>query len=516
MTTIVPSRIAASLIVPNDYAGVYNVTDASGGIIGRRYVGEPRFVALTIQGQTSRGPGNVSLYLVPRSIYFDTEFADLLERQALSSNFGLTFSQNGTTSANSDALQTILSTRLLPDGIAALEGLFLLKTTGNTSFQWIRVDAYLPVLGLPDDAIRLAGYRPLSQGLTRNYTWGIDEAAPVTTPWSIWDMIWNGIVAVTDQVLTFIESAIVFVATIVDAIVQAIVQFGSWLSQGVSQAVQAVASAVQAAAEVLVQVLEALADAILAIIHAALDPLINLVIAAYTAWANEMAQLILSIRSLSVDDFVRGLIQLTFFSAFGLAIFAVIVAFSVAEKITNAMTLGLANLAGIVIGAVAGLIIGMLVVAAINEWLGSAVIEDLLPAGFDDVTGASFSVAQFLFAYELAQRPLKPIQGVETALKDSILGLMILGVSAAIRVTIGETVFGLTLIVVADVFALYVVLSGLKDMLKISGRGANFVMMWYPFLYPVTVAMNAIGIATAATDLESDAGKLNSALAKGG
>ena len=33
-------------IVSNDVAGVYNVTDAAGAVVGRRYVGEPRFVEL--------------------------------------------------------------------------------------------------------------------------------------------------------------------------------------------------------------------------------------------------------------------------------------------------------------------------------------------------------------------------------------------------------------------------------------------------------------------------------------
>lgn len=148
----------------------------------------------------------------------------------------------------------------------------------------------------------------------------------------------------------------------------------------------------------------------------------------------------------------------------------------------------------------------------IDEWLGSTVIEDLLPRGFDDVTGATFTVAQFLFAYELAQRPLKPIKGVETALKHSIVALMLLGVSTAVEVLAGNTREGLIFLVLLDVAAMYIALSGLRDMLTISGRGANFVRMWYPFLYPVTVAMNAIGIATTATELVTDAGRLKGAI----
>ncbi|HLE55292.1 MAG TPA: Ig-like domain-containing protein [Thermoplasmata archaeon] len=343
-----------------------------------------------------------------------------------------------------------------------------------------------------------------------NYTW--DIPTQTRNGWSAWDYLWYGVTAFFDQVLSWVHSAIVFVATLVEAFVQAIVQFGSWVAQAVSTAAAVVASAVQAAAKVLGQVVDALANAIMSVIHAALDPLINLVVSAYNAWAEGVAQLILSMRSLSVDDFVRGLIQVTFYSAFALAIFAVIVAFSVAEKITNAMTLGMANLAGFVIGAVAGLIIGMLVVAAVNQWLGSDVIGDLLPKGFDDVTGAGFTVAQFLFAYELAQRPLKPIRGIETGLKDAIIGLMLLGAASAIKLALGDTVAGLVILVTLDAFALYKELSGVNDVISITGKGANLVRMWYPFLYPVTVAVNAIGVATAATDLAGDAGRLASRL----
>jgi len=328
----------------------------------------------------------------------------------------------------------------------------------------------------------------------------------------VWQRIWEGQIA---EALGWIASGFVAALNFLVNLPAMLAQLGPWLWDQIANAPERIASAVQAAQRVFEGVVEGLVQAIMSIWNSIVVPLTKPILDTYVGWANEMAQLVLSIRKLSVDEFVRGLIQLTFFSAFALAIFSVIVAFSVAEKITNAMTLGLANVAGIVIGAITGLIIGMLAVSAINEWLGSTVIEDLLQPGFDEVTGATFTVAQFLFAYELAQRPLKPVQGVETALKDSILGLMILGVPAVIKATVGETVFGLTLLVVADVFALYLALSGLKDTIKISGRGANLVRTWYPFLYPVTVAMNAIGIATTATDLASDAGKLKNALTGG-
>lgn len=516
---VAPMRAPVWILAPTDYAGFYNVTDAAGSIVGRRYVGEPRFVAFAIDEKTGQHSTAQALYLVPRSLFHDTQFADLLEAKALPAGLAsaLRFAQNGTTSANSDDLQMAFAGHLGSTDRNTLVDLLSRNVTGNLTYQWLGFQDDVVLLGLPDDALRLAAYLPFPHTTSVNYTWDISSGT--RNGWSVWDEIWAGVAAVLDEVLVWIESGIVFVATVVDAFVDAVVAFGSWVWNGIvgasEAAAQAVASAVQAAAEAMGQVIDALANAILAMIHAALDPLINLVVAAYNAWAEGVAQLILSMRSLSVDDFVRGLIQFTFYSAFALAIFAIIVAFSVAEKITNAMTLGMANLAGFVIGAVAGLIIGMLTVAAINEWLGSTVIEDLLPPGFDDVTGATFTVAQFLFAYELAQRPLKPIRGIESGLHDAIIGLMLLGVGSAIELMAGDSLFGLIALVIVDVVALHKELSGLVDVITISGRGANLVRMWYPFLYPVTISMNAIGIATAAAELAGDTGRLVNRLGAG-
>jgi len=52
-TTVVPSRIPASLVMPLDYARVYNVADAYGRLRDRRYVGEPRFFALVAWGSNT-------------------------------------------------------------------------------------------------------------------------------------------------------------------------------------------------------------------------------------------------------------------------------------------------------------------------------------------------------------------------------------------------------------------------------------------------------------------------------
>jgi hypothetical protein len=271
--------------------------------------------------------------------------------------------------------------------------------------------------------------------------------------------------------------------------------------------------------EPLVEALEAIVQFMIDLISQVIDilvrPFVQPILDAYDGWMALMAQLVMSFPTISLGDFVQGIIQLTFFSVFALAIFSIIVAFSVAEKITNTMTLGFANLAGFVVGALTGLIIGLLVVSAINEWLGSQFLEDLLPPGFDVITGASFTIAQFAVAYGLAVRPLKPIQSVETALKDSIVALLAMGVALSIEATFGESIPALIAIVVVDAIALTHALFGLRDMLRITGRGWNLVRMWYPFLYPVTVALNAISIATAASELVADSGRLNQQFSSG-
>ena len=466
-----------------------------------RLVGQDRYYVFTFDVTSAYGPFvvGVNTIVVPRSIFLDSKLkADLVSGDA-SRQWPLAdaplYGEDLSQASVSESVMNVIALSLSGANAYNVLSRLLQNATNVQVYSYVDVTSYVLLVNLPYDVVRILPWAKVTNGAT--------GAAPAGMP---------GFVNVLVQLGQMFYDGLVALGTFLVNLAEAIVDWGMRALGAIWEKVVAVA---QKAGEVFNQFVDGLVQAIMAIWNSIVVPLTKPIVDAYLAWANEVAALVMSIRSLSADDFVRGLIQLTFFSAFALAIFAIIVAFSVAEKTTNAMTLGLANVAGIVIGAIAGLIIGMLVVAAINAWLGSAVIENLLPPRFNEVTGATFTVAQFLFAYELAQRPLKPIQGVETALKDSILGLMILGVSAVIRATLGETVFGLTLLVVADVIALYLALSGLKDMIKISGRGANLVRGWYPFLYPVTVAMNAIGIATTATDLVSDIGKLNNALSEG-
>jgi len=513
------TRSTLNLLVPNDYAGIYNVTQ--GASTYRRYVGEPRFVEVLLNGTSP------TLYLAPRSAFVDTQFQEDLKDVTSAigvrgqTQYGkMTGYQNGTSSANSDVLQMAF----VFDGLTTQERTWVLdallrnasgvvnKTLLSWSpSSWSSLDSpYL--LGLPVEAIQAVPYDLWEWYSSASHPENLDSVNP---PVPFWVRLSQGIGDAILETLAWIHSGLVWLGNLVVQFVQALVNFGSWVGDLTSGDPERVRNAIEAAERAWDRFVDGLVQAILAIWNGIVVPLTKPIVDAYGSWRGEVASLFMSIRTLSADEFVRGLIQLTFFSAFALAIFAIIIGFSVAEKFTNAMTLGLANVAGIIIGAIAGMIIGMLVVAAINDWLGSTVIEELLLPGFDDITGATFTIAQFLFVYELSRRPLDPIKGIETGLRDAVLGLMLLGVAAVIQQALGVTVLALSLLVVLDAFALYKELSGLDDVVRISGRGWNLVRMAYPFLYPVTVAISAIGVATAATSLAGDAGRLVNKLQEG-
>ena len=112
VTTVVPPRVDALLVVPRDYSGIVNVTDSGGTIVSRRYVGEPRFVPILVNvtGVVSFAP---KVILVPRSVFFDTQLYHLLATQDIAGlPSDLSFRQNDTSAtSNSDALQATIQFR---------------------------------------------------------------------------------------------------------------------------------------------------------------------------------------------------------------------------------------------------------------------------------------------------------------------------------------------------------------------------------------------------------------------
>jgi len=264
LTTIVPDRVDTRLLLPADYAGVYNVTDASGSVVGRRYVGEPRFVAVVFNGTTSK-----AVLLVLRSVFFDTRmYADLQDPSRLgqlpymdpsTGQEKMKGYRNGTTSSNSDVLQMVYAFDGLPD--AYLETILALLL-GNASgvadkvyLTWTASDWSLLgspyLLGLPDEAIQAVPTRPLSHSPSHpEYL-----SQPATEiPW--WEKLWRGFVEALNVVLEWVRSAVVWVANLVRDFVQVLVNFGSWLADLTSGDPVRVANAVRAAAQVLGQVVK--------------------------------------------------------------------------------------------------------------------------------------------------------------------------------------------------------------------------------------------------------------------
>ncbi len=181
-------------------------------------------------------------------------------------------------------------------------------------------------------------------------------------------------------------------------------------------------------------------------------------------------------------------------------------------KLPTVMRAGLASAASFATNFIIDTLILMLAAAAIGQWLGSTFLESLLPPGFDDITGVAFTIAQVGFEYELSRRRLVPIEGVEFSMAESAISIGLALSAVTVKAVVGNLLPGLIALVVLDAVALIFAVHGLKSMIKIAGRGANFVKMWYPLLAPVTFGINALSIATAATALVSDAGKLNKAL----
>lgn len=264
LTTFVPNRIPSSTIVPADYSGVYNVTNANGVITGQRYVGEPRFVALLLNEATWMGSGFNCwcgppiqvVVLVPRSWFFASRlYAFLNGTNPPSPLDKLVFRQNDTSAtSNSDSLQEILATAAgvtftQADGWAVLDYLTR-NASGATVGVVIGLTNDLYLYSLPDGAVQVVGYSPPLTAPSPTYTFCTSSCGPPTPkPW--WEQVWEGLVSIVIAVVT---SAVVLAVNAFAQLVQVLSQVGAWLwNNVVGPGIAVVASAVRAAAKVLEQ-----------------------------------------------------------------------------------------------------------------------------------------------------------------------------------------------------------------------------------------------------------------------
>jgi hypothetical protein len=259
--TIVPNRVTTDLIVPADYSGVYNVTNASGAIVGRRYVGEPRFVAILLNATTWRaegfncwcGPPIPMSFLVPRSVFFETELYKRLNASNPTPPLDkLTFRQNDTSaSANSDSIQEILTGNVtMGDWVSIL---FLLEdnATNVPVRTALRLTNDLLLYSLPDDIVRFIAYAPPLTAPSTTYTFCTGQCGPQTQPpW--WELLWTGLL-----IVAAVLSAVILPINAFLYLAQVLVQVGNWLwTNIVGPGIAIVKSAVQAAGKVLSQVLD--------------------------------------------------------------------------------------------------------------------------------------------------------------------------------------------------------------------------------------------------------------------
>jgi hypothetical protein len=255
VSTIVSARISSYLVIPKDYSGIYNVTDSSGNVVGRRYVGEPRFVAILVN-VTYSGSALPTLYLVPRSVFFDTQMYQRLSTSNTTSPLDtFSFRQNDTSaSSNADDVQQILTGTVYYLDQATLEGLL----RRNVSGTWPEAHLLLPLsndlllYSLPDHVLNLVGYSPPRTSISVRYTF-CSGSCTLTPSASWWEQIWRGLVSV---VTAFVTSAIVLAVNAFVQLVKILGQLGSWVADQFAQLPGKVASAVQAAAKVLNEIMD--------------------------------------------------------------------------------------------------------------------------------------------------------------------------------------------------------------------------------------------------------------------
>lgn len=309
--TVVPPRVETLLVVPRDYSGIYNVTNSNGDIVSRRYVGEPRFVAIlvNVSGVVSFDP---KVILVPRSVFFDTQLYHMLATQDVAwLPSGLAFRQNASSAtSNSDGLQEILSGNVSgtydnPE-YAYLLNLLEYNATWNVTNQELSLaDTGLAdslfLYSLPDDALRFVGYgRPIGESSSRTYRFCTAPncgANPVPTP--LWEQIWDGIVS---TVTSWIVSAVVLAVNAFAKLVEILAQVGSWVADQIASFPDKVASAAQAAAEILDQLVDWIVGSVATLVNTFLQAFVTPLTERFSRVVGASELMAMTVQSLGLES----------------------------------------------------------------------------------------------------------------------------------------------------------------------------------------------------------------------
>ncbi len=315
-----------------------------------------------------------------------------------------------------------------------------------------------------------------------------------------------------------------------DATVEEVHIRGKWLEArlwdvyglGVSKKVQ-----VKSTLEVIVDFMRALADAIAeavsflisiitAIIKGIIDYVIQPVVNAINGFLREFANLIGQLGTMTLDDAAARIFSLLVLSAFAFAIFGIIIAISVAEKIAIGATAGMVALVGSISSMVTNMIIGVFALLILGELLGGG-LKDLLyrylPEGIYDILQWSFEISALILLVVLKLRAFKPIKGIETALNAAIVGIVLLGISSAIAAYCGTGLLCLIGLLAVDLIVLGLAFGATQDLRY--GRGIGGVKVFYPFLLPATEAMVVIVDVLVIANLVSHSAAVASCLTPG-
>ena len=276
----VPARTLTRLFLPADYSGIYNLTDSQGRIVSRRYVGEPRFVALLLNVTWSWDimPPEQWVFLVPRSVFFDTLLYKKLntsnENDALSA---LTFRQNLTTaSSNADDLREILTGNVTPAQWAgdpdSIVNLLLQNATGagahvylDFTMDYVNTDTGF-LYSLPTGVVRMIGYQPVPLSASIQYRFCTSSCGqPTDKPW--WEQVWDGLL-----IVAAVLSAVILPINAFLYLAQVLLQVGNWFAQQISGAVAAVKSAARWVQNEFGQAVDWIKNQVISLIENSLRP----------------------------------------------------------------------------------------------------------------------------------------------------------------------------------------------------------------------------------------------------
>jgi len=393
------TRSTLNLLVPNDYAGIYNVTQ--GASTYRRYVGEPRFVEVLLNGTSP------TLYLVPRSAFVDTQFQEDLKDVTSAigvrgqTQYGkMTGYQNGTSSANSDVLQMAF----VFDGLTTQERTWVLdallrnasgvvnKTLLSWSpSSWSSLDSpYL--LGLPVEAIQAVPYDLWEWYSSASHPENLDSVNP---PVPFWVRLSQGIGDAILETLAWIHSGLVWLGNLVVQFVQALVNFGSWVGDLTSGDPERVRNAIEAAQRAWDGFVNGLVRFAMDVLWPALAQALSPVLGPLRGWAQGFDQQLSDVTATafsaesvgrlarSVGVFV-GLLGVAYVVVWS-AVFAIGWWSSLVASFTNELVVRLVPLImTLVIGAIVSTVSAAALVSSIisgsEEFAQQAILEILTPS----------------------------------------------------------------------------------------------------------------------------------------